>query len=692
MKILRLKLRNFKPFRDLSLPEDDVDLPDGLILIEGPNSTGKSSIFEAILWGMWGADSVTLTNDELVSFASTHCQVIVTFQVAGTQYKIDRSYNSADGMKVVFFTKKGNAWKRIADKSRSVASKLDEVLSIELKQALSTLLVRQGEVAVIANATPTVLRNLLVQVYDIDLLRRMSRHLEELENDLKIRVESLNIDYQKPEHIQDQISEYQSRIKEQQKSQKSKEKEIKTKEKLLAALPDVESIRRIQQLNIDLEGYQKQQEAYTQQLDKDIPQAGLVSVNEKTIDSRLGLFKKETSRIRSENKSTESSKQKIDREIGKIDGTRTDLEEKISTLESAGTDDVIECPTCSKPLSSPERKKLLDEYAAIIKEGESKKTKLEDERGQYQAASKTNEDRLLEISRSIDAVNRVAETQKKVDESLESAKDTVRELTELLKICKVKAIKDLLKKYEVSSVMDLQGKVERLDESLTALKRDIEEAVDNIRREELLISELEGKQTEMEQRGKDILELENINEHTKYVRRKLVNGFVTDFVFQKRLIGIIRGATNSYVRSFTNGQYTSIDLEPTIAKGRSGSGLILKIWDERDKAWKKTSQLSFGDRTAISLGLRLGISRTMSSIRPLKDSPVTMPRVRSVLLDEPLGGLDKLRREAVVRNLVNDQSFEQILLITHTDVQGWQGVPIIEVSKTGTTSNAVLKM
>ncbi|MHA2220472.1 MAG: AAA family ATPase [Candidatus Thorarchaeota archaeon] len=651
MKILRLKLRNFKPFRDLSLPEDDVDLPDGLILIEGPNSTGKSSIFEAILWGMWGADSVTLTNDELVSFASTHCQVIVTFQVAGTQYKIDRSYNSADGMKVVFFTKKGNAWKRIADKSRSVASKLDEVLSIELKQALSTLLVRQGEVAVIANATPTVLRNLLVQVYDIDLLRRMSRHLEELENDLKIRVESLNIDYQKPEHIQDQISEYQSRIKEQQKSQKSKEKEIKTKEKLLAALPDVESIRRIQQLNIDLEGYQKQQEAYTQQLDKDIPQAGLVSVNEKTIDSRLGLFKKETSRIRSENKSTESSKQKIDREIGKIDGTRTDLEEKISTLESAGTDDVIECPTCSKPLSSPERKKLLDEYAAIIKEGESKKTKLEDERGQYQAASKTNEDRLLEISRSIDAVNRVAETQKKVDESLESAKDTVREL-----------------------------------------KRDIEEAVDNIRREELLISELEGKQTEMEQRGKDILELENINEHTKYVRRKLVNGFVTDFVFQKRLIGIIRGATNSYVRSFTNGQYTSIDLEPTIAKGRSGSGLILKIWDERDKAWKKTSQLSFGDRTAISLGLRLGISRTMSSIRPLKDSPVTMPRVRSVLLDEPLGGLDKLRREAVVRNLVNDQSFEQILLITHTDVQGWQGVPIIEVSKTGTTSNAVLKM
>ena len=183
-----------------------------------------------------------------------------------------------------------------------------------------------------------------------------------------------------------------------------------------------------------------------------------------------------------------------------------------------------------------------------------------------------------------------------------------------------------------------------------------------------------------------------MNEHEKYVRRRLVRGFVTDYVFQKRLLGIIRGATNPYVQSFTNGQYTAIDLEPTPAKGRSGPGLILKIWDERDKAWKKTSQLSYGDRTAISLGLRMGISRTMSSIRPLKDSPVTTPRVRSVLLDEPLGGLDKARREAVVRNLVNDQSFEQILLITHTDVQGWEGIPVIDVSKTGAASNAVLEL
>jgi len=692
MKILRLRIRNFKPFRDLTLPEDDTDLPDGLILIEGPNSTGKSSLFEAILWGLWGADAVTLTNDELVSFTSTHCQVIVTFQVAGTHYKIDRSYNPADGMAVVLFSKKGKAWKRIADKSKSVAIKLDEVLSLELKQALSTLLVRQGEVAVIANATPSVLRNLLVQVYDIELLNRMTSHLEELENDLKLKINALEADYERPEHLLKQIQDCQDRIKHYKAGQAKKEKDVKSIEKKLGTLPDVDTIKRIQQLSTKLEGYQDELEDDSQQLDTDLAQAGLVSANEKMITSRLELLNKEESRITSERKSVEVKQREVTEDLGNVRGTRADLKEKIQVLAAAGKDDVIECPTCSKPLSGPEIKKLTSEYRATIKEGETREKQLEQERAQLIATSKAHEARLREISRSFDAAKRLAETQKKVDEVQKKAKEVTSELTEVLKGGKIKSVSDLLKKHGVDTISDLQDTVVEMKTRLVNLKNDSEEDNENILREEVLISELEGRQTEMKKRGKDIEDLEGMNEHTKYVRRKLVHGFVTDFVFQKRLIGIIRGATNAYVRSFTNGQYTSVDLEPTPAKGRSGPGLILKIWDERDKAWKKTSQLSFGDRTAISLGFRLGISRTMSSIRPLKDSPVLMPRVRTVLLDEPLGGLDKLRREAVVRNLVNDQSFEQILLITHTDVQGWQGVPVIEVSKTGTTSNAVLKM
>ncbi|MGD9395190.1 MAG: AAA family ATPase [Candidatus Thorarchaeota archaeon] len=692
MKILQIQVRNFKPFSNLTLPDGDAELPDGLILIKGPNSTGKSSIFEAILWGLWGADAVGLTNDELINFRSTSCQVILSFQVAGTQYKIDRSYDPANKMAVVLFMKRDGAWKRIADKSKSVNTKLDEILSLELKQALSTLLVRQGEVAVIANATASVLRDLLVKIYDIDLLHQMSSHLESLEKDIQSKVNALETDYMRPEQVDAQIEGCKTRIREFEIALSQKKDELKTSEKLLEGTPDVDVLKKIHELGTKLETLKREVEVKIEGLESDLKDAGVVDASAKILNARLDALEKSRRRIEQERKGLKGKIQKLDREIGSITGTNQDLEEKIETLEVAGVDDIIECPTCAKPLSHADREKLVDEYKATIQDGKAKIEDLEIKKRDRVASSDDFEKQLTRMSKIEDAVKRASQGQKRVDQAKEKASKSEQEYAKLLDNSGIKKIDTLLKRFGKESVLDLRNEVTSIQTSLKALHIQITEIERNVKREQDEITKLQGKRSEMERIGSEIAEFKNMDEHAKYVRRKLVSGFVTDYVFQKRLLGIIRGATNPYVRSFTNGQYTAIDLEPTAAKGRGGAGLLLKIWDERDQAWKKTSQLSFGDRTAISLGLRMGISRTMSSIRPLKDSPVVTPRVRSVLLDEPLGGLDKIRREAVVRNLVNDQSFEQILLITHTDVQGWEGIPVIDVSKTGAYSNAILEM
>jgi len=692
MKILQLQVRNFKPFSNLILPEGDAELPDGLILIRGPNSTGKSSLFEAILWGLWGAEAVGLTNDELINFRSTSCQVILTFQVAGIQYKIDRSYDPANKMAVVLFSKREGAWKRIADKSKSVTSKLDEILSLELKQALSTLLVRQGEVAVIANATASVLRDLLVNIYDIDLLHQMSNHLESLEKDIQSKVSALKLDYMRPEQVDEQIVGCRVRIKEYEDGLDNNKEELEASEKLLQGIPNADSLRKIYELSTHLDQLKREVDVKREGLEVDLKDAGVVDASASILNARLDALEKGRKRIEQERKGIKGKIQALNQEIGSIVGTNRDLEDKIETLESAGADEVIECPTCAKPLSLEEREKLVAEYRDKIEDGESSRRELEERKIDLETSSDDYDEQLARMSKSEDAVKRVSQGQKRVDQAKEKVAKAEKEYSTLLHECGIKDIDSLLKKYAEDSILDLRKKVTSLEVNVKALGKQISESEKNIQREQDSIVELEGKRAEMERIGSEIAEYESMDEHTKYVRRKLVSGFVTDYVFQKRLLGIIRGATNPYVQSFTNGQYTAIDLIPTAAKGRGGAGLLLKIWDERDQAWKKTNQLSYGDRTAVSLALRMGISRTMSSIRPLKDSPVITPRVRSVLLDEPLGGLDKNRRESVVRNLINDQSFEQILLITHTDVQGWEGVPVIDVSKTGASSNAVLEM
>lgn len=693
MKLLKLEVRNFKPFRELILPQDEMEFPEGLIIIKGPNSTGKSSIFESILWSLWGADSVSLTNDELISFSSTFCRVILQFEVAGARYKIDRTYNPADGMAVVLFMLQEESWKRIADKSKSVARKLDEILSLELKQALNTLLVRQGEVATIANATPTVLRNLLVDIYDIEILNRMTNHLDHFESNLDAKITALSEDYLPPEVIQEQVQQCSDRISNYSESIKGRNDEIESTEKMLKDIPDAASLQKINEISRKLDQDNRDLERRNQEIQNDLSKAGLLAAADALVQARLDSLKKVKERIDAEREEIDTLKQTIDQEIGQIVGTNQDIEEKIATLtESSSDQNDSTCPTCSKPLSPKERDNLIAEY---IKENKSRSTKLKDlqkQRKEHANSTKDIEERLREISTSSDATIKAQETKKQVDSIQSEILQSEDELSKILEAVGVSDIDVLLQKFKVTSVSNLQMRVAKFESTLKEARRSTDEIEENIRREELLVSDLEGKKILMKQMGAEIEELKILNAHAKYVRRKLVSGFVADYVFQKRLIGIIRSATNPYVRFFTNGQYTSIDLEPTQATKRSGSGLILKIWDERDQAWKKTGQLSYGDRTAISLGLRLGISRTMSSIRPLRDSPVITPRVRSVLLDEPLGGLDKMRREAVVSNLVNDKNFEQIFLITHTDVQGWEDVPSIEVAKEGSSSTATLKM
>ncbi|MFX0107400.1 MAG: AAA family ATPase [Candidatus Hodarchaeota archaeon] len=692
MKIVSIDIQNFKPFRKLTLPDDDSELPRGLILVRGPNSTGKTSLFEAILWALWGPDAVELTNDELVSFASSFCKVVLIFEVAGVRYKIDRSYDQASGMSVILYIDRDNVWKKQSDKSRSVSRDVEGILNLELNQALNTLLVRQGEVALIANATPSVLRKLLVRVYNIELLSQMTNHLEHLESDLKARIRGLEDDYIPPKSIREDIERSKDKAQRLKTSVGEKEKEMKAAEKQLKGLPDPKDIKTLYDLFQDLERREHEHDQSIKSRDLELGEAGIADADSRIVSARSSLLRKESKRLEKERADAEKTITTIDREIGEINGISKDLDEKIETLESSASDDdsIVECPTCSKPLTAEERVRLVSEYRDAVKSGKIRVIKMNTERVRLKAEIVELENRIRTTIKATDAVGRVKEKQKEVDRAKAQVEKAAKKLGQRLAKMDVENIDKLLEKHVVRTIMDLRDKITNQEMNLRSLKRECDTIRENIVEEESRIEELEGKELLMVQRGAEIEELKRVDEHAKYVRRKLVNGFISDYVFQKRLIGIIRSATNQYVRSFTNDQYTSIDLEPTPEKGRSGAGVQLKIWDERDKARKKTSQLSFGDRTAISLGLRLGISRTMSSIRPLKDSPIVAPRVRCVLLDEPLGGLDKGRRTSVVQNLVNDESFEQIFLITHTDVQGWEGMPVIEISKSGSTSAAVL--
>ncbi len=692
MRILRVEAQNFKPFKNLSIPEDpDAEIPEGLILIKGQNSMGKSSLFEAILWGLWGPDAILPKNEDLINFSSTFCKVIIIFEIEGTRYKIERSFDSASKMRAIMYYMTSGEWQRIAHRASEVKKKIEEILNIDYKQALNTLLVRQGEVAKIADARPSELRNILVDVYNLEIIQNMKKQLEFLEKDLALRIRTLNDQYESPESINENIAKIKAKIKEQKKTAKNLEKEVKQYSKKLKELPELEDISRLEDAMREIERVEDRLEQAEEDRNTYLTEAGLAVANEKVIQKRLTNLQKQRKKLDEENKRLQEEMKSIDEKMGGIKSTRRDLKEKIKHLKQieVSAEHAAKCPTCSKPLTIEERDAIIQEYQKTIETGKIREEELLTERKGHWEKLRENENAIREFDDAIRALERVIPKQQtvvKLEKELQEKRET---LATLIKSFGVSTVDELLAKYKVSALRELESEITQLVTNLNNQKRRLSDIRQEIEENQKWIKELEDKIVRMETLKAQVTELEKLSNHTNYLRLKLVSGFIADYVIQKRLIGIIRAATNQYVTAFTNGQYTSIDLE-AITSGQS-MGLVLRVRDERDDATKSTSQLSFGDRTAVSLALRLGVSRTMSSIRPLRASPAVSPRVKCVMLDEPLAGLDAERRKSVVQSLINDISFSQIFLITHTDVQDWEGVSVIDIRKSGNYSTATLR-
>ncbi len=149
--------------------------------------------------------------------------------------------------------------------------------------------------------------------------------------------------------------------------------------------------------------------------------------------------------------------------------------------------------------------------------------------------------------------------------------------------------------------------------------------------------------------------------------RILMDDFMSEHVVRNKLCGALKEATTQYLTRFSTGRYSLLDIDaPTT--GPYGAGVIITLRDHVDQLEKSRELLSGGDRASLGLALRMAISRLMSRIRPFKSTELKRPKVKCLIMDEPLGSLDSERRPEVVQTLMDDRAFTQIFLITHTNL------------------------
>ena len=265
-------------------------------------------------------------------------------------------------------------------------------------------------------------------------------------------------------------------------------------------------------------------------------------------------------------------------------------------------------------------------------------------------------------------LSKLGDQKKNIVNDIDQLKSKLQEyLQELL----VTNLDDLLENLHCNTIDEIIIKRKTMENSLDAKRRFLDIL---IRQASLLKDDIKNRESNVKkllQKARILSEKENELRHVKYLRGE-IDGFISNYVVEGKMVGVLRHATNDYMAQLTEGRYAIDKISSTIRRVRGGMeshGLEITLMDSKDNVIKNKDQLSGGDETALGLALRIAISKLMARIKPFKNSERKPPIINSIIMDEPMASLDSSRRKILVSMLTQARSFKQIFLVTHTETE-----------------------
>ena len=228
----------------------------------------------------------------------------------------------------------------------------------------------------------------------------------------------------------------------------------------------------------------------------------------------------------------------------------------------------------------------------------------------------------------------LSEEENKKDQTSNNLKNLEHELSQIYRDLSMESIDQLTRKNNSESIEKLITKRKVLEHSILDLReyviQPLKELFSNLEMDisirKAVLSQLEAKESEISQKENEI-------RHVKYLRGE-IDGFISHYVVEGKLVEILKKATNFYLVPFTDSRYT-IDKIYSITKrvkDRESHGLEISLFDARDNHIKSREQLSGGDETALGLALRIAISKLMGRIRPFRDSERQLPLLNLIII------------------------------------------------------------
>lgn len=666
MQITKIQFKNFMGYKQLILPHGNEDLPKGLILISGKNSYGKSTILEGILFAFFGPKLFKGRNAEsfITYGVQDKAEIYLYFVLDKEKYYLYRKWGRGSSVSVKLFKMdKSNQYREIKDFN------IEAFFEISAEQALSTVFVRQGEVEELANKKGAELREMIIDLFRLNIIDDALNILDSETKTKRFNKEQLEKSRVPLERIEEDIERTINEISQFKKLLSVNTKKATEIENKLKSFPSNDIISQLETLYKQIENSLDKLASFKEDFSKKLSNSSLKLEDfEKTqnVVKIVNTLTREKNNLISKKDLLDKKKIATTRGLGKTKGRIEDVQSKISKMQESfqfstneAKNESIKCPTCQSVLTKEHYEEMIQEFNQdlIINQEKTKAIvslldNFDIELDGFQTQIDKFNEQLFQIENLKSDYENILKYQKE-SVQIQTKLDTT-----------LKSIKSQIKDPSPDNIKKLIIEKEKFGTELISIKRDIEEKKEYIESNKKKIENLQKEIERMKELEKKIgdleIDLDHLNKAKEYVRR-----FVTEYMVVKRLVKNIALTTNKYIKDFTSGQYSDLLLD---LSGSRKTGLSLKIRDNFNNVHESIEVLSGGDKTALGMALRLSISELMSKIRPTKDSPKKNPKIDFLLLDEPLAALDETRRERILKHLIKSQTFSQIFLITHTAI------------------------
>jgi len=648
------------------------------------NGSGKSAIFEAILWCLFNKSRAAMM-DDVIRWGELTCSVVLEFKHDNVNYMVKRSRNRMNSTSTVEFLTQDKAgdWQDISCSiSGETNSKIESITKLDFKTFLNSVYFRQNDISEFAESEPSKKKEILKSIVDISrwdeyekASRKKSRNINVECKVLKASVENHDSVIEKLESVNEESKEAKRQFKILSSKKETISDEImsltKRHNKIKISL-DTDTFDRVV---AELSSLRKTRDALYPKIRSLTASVKKHSEEKRQIEEKISVL---NSKIK-DKKYISDPKDRIEELRNQLAHYRIQKTSSKERLDSF-IDDISfdSCHVCHQSIDKELQDRLRAEH--------------EEERSHHKGLLSEANKEALELEKKIEGLLKIQQDNRELEDI--SAKTAALEYRLNLTEDGLKKAKDSL--GEMSIALDeVTFKIETNQEILESIKNEdfqaLREKLKDLKtKREQVVSKISEKDRTIGMLAERASLLKEQEAKIRSNKKKIANRLEKIALFDKlsKLFGkggiqtILLDSVIEDLEKTANTTLASICNEPAIIVletqrlGSDGVSIIetLDLKVRKDGHLQNFKSLSGGEKFRISLALRIALSDISSRYGGSS--------LEFLLMDEVNSPLDRYGVETLFVNVIKSlEDKYKILVITHDESLKEKFDNVIDITK-----------